>query len=79
MLRGSLTYVLCLVGPGTVRRAGGVPIGGNSSGQWTAVLWRRIERLTDTIHSCCLQIWHLERVLLRLMTQHSTEYFLFSV
>lgn len=28
-----------------------------------SVLWNRIEKLMDNLHSFCIQVWHLERVL----------------
>eukprot|EP01104_Vermistella_antarctica_P000795 TRINITY_DN10905_c0_g1_i1.p1 TRINITY_DN10905_c0_g1~~TRINITY_DN10905_c0_g1_i1.p1 ORF type:complete len:881 (+),score=171.55 TRINITY_DN10905_c0_g1_i1:217-2859(+) len=31
--------------------------------EWRAALWTRMERLTDTLHSCSVQVWHLQRVL----------------
>jgi hypothetical protein len=28
-----------------------------------SVLWSRLEKMMDTLHNCCVQIWHLQRVL----------------
>jgi hypothetical protein len=28
-----------------------------------SLLWGRIEKLMDILHVCCIQVWHLQRVL----------------
>lgn len=39
--------------------------GSQQSVEWKAILWTRMEKLVDILYQCCVQVWHLQRVLNR--------------